>query len=73
MLIIFNLPCPITFLPETYSKQLVQYFKIVGKPAKQDNTVSLAAKGRREQKLPEIRLKGLRKNHFSFLNKTIIS
>jgi hypothetical protein len=43
------------------------------KPVKHDNTVSLAAKRRREEKLPEIRLGGLRKNHFSFLNKTIIS
>jgi hypothetical protein len=36
------------------------------KPAKKDNTVSLAAKRRREQKLPEIRLKGLRKKPFFF-------
>jgi hypothetical protein len=45
----------------------------LGKPAKKDNTVSLTAKRRREEKLPEIRVVGLRKNHFSFLNKTIIS
>jgi hypothetical protein len=47
--------------------------KLLKKKEKKDNTVSLAAKRRREGKQPEIRVKGLRKNHFSFLNKTIIS
>jgi hypothetical protein len=47
--------------------------KLLKKAEKKDNTVSLAAKRRREGKLPEIRVKGLRKNHFSILNKTIIS
>jgi hypothetical protein len=47
--------------------------KLLEKPEKKDNTVSLAAKRRRDGKLPEIRVVGLRKNHFSLLNKTIIS
>jgi hypothetical protein len=40
--------------------------KLLEKAEKKDNTLSLAAKRRREGKLPEIRVKGLRKNHFSF-------
>jgi hypothetical protein len=47
--------------------------KLLEKKEKKDNTASLEAKRRRERKLPEIRMKGLRKNHFSFLKKTIIS